>query len=107
MDNQNLITEQMYKIFAGKLLKEKGLGNIPEDVIEEMKEDLSKRIENRINSFILNELPEDKLIEFESLLDNENSTPDQFNNFLHKNISNFAEKMASELLKFREIYLKG
>jgi len=107
MDNQNLITEQMYKIFAGKLLKEKGLGNLPEDVIEEMKEDLSARIENKINSFILNELPKDRLIEFESLLDNENSTPDQINNFLYKNIPNFAEKMASELLKFREIYLKG
>ena len=97
----------MYTSFVNKLLEEKGLNTQPADVIDELRSDLLARLEDKIYAFILNEIQKEKLPEFENLLDNETSTEVEMNSFLNQYIPNFTEKLATVLLNFREMYIKG
>lgn len=91
--------------FVDKLLEEKNLPkDLDQDIITEMKMDLLKRADNRINAVIVANLPEDKLEEFSSLLDQDDSLKVQ--TFLEDNIPDLLELIASELLDFRQTYLR-
>jgi broad-specificity NMP kinase len=99
--------EKMYSQFIDQLVKEKGLDYLEADVLEEVKVDLLERLENKINAMILKNLPADTLSEFEKLLDDEKSDSQQMNEFLNKYIPSLTEKIAAELMQFRNVYLNA
>lgn len=98
-ENANLET------FARKLLEEKGLTNLDEEVRVQVERDLIDRLENRINATILAHLPKEKLGEFDALLDKSDEAAIQA--FTHTAIPDLDEVVAQELLNFREIYING
>ena len=90
-------------IFAEKLLKERGLENLEEEIFIQMRKDLRDRIEDRINVAIAGNIPPEKLEYFEKLLDQSDEKEIQL--FCHRNIPNLTEITAGELTGFRKEYL--
>lgn len=97
------VAPDMVREFAKKLLEEKQLTNVDAEVFEQLQNDLVEKIEDRINMVILAHMPEDKLVEFERVLDGDSLEEIQF--FCEKNISNAQEIISAELLAFRKTYL--
>lgn len=91
--------------FIDRLIEEKQLGILETEVKEQIKSDLSGRIEKRINAVILENMPADKLEEFDRLLDIGDS--EEIQKFCHENIFNLDELIAEALIDFREVYLKA
>ena len=94
------------EVFVGRLLDERGVGDIGEEVLAQMKADLLERVEDRINMCIVEHLPPEALAEFEQLLDSD-ATDEQVQEFCGKKIANIDEVIASELLQFRQTYLSN
>lgn len=91
--------------FINKLIEEKQLGNLEAEVREQLESGLSQRIERRINAVILENMPADKLEDFDRLLDVGDS--EEIQKFCHENIFNLEELIAQALIDFREVYLKA
>lgn len=90
--------------FVDKLLEEKKLpSDLDKDVLFEMKNDLLKRVDNRINATILANLNEEQINVFSELLDGDDEKKIQA--FLEDAIPDLAEVIASELITFRQTYL--
>jgi hypothetical protein len=90
-------------VFVDRLVKEKGFNETDPDVIAQIKSDLVSRMEDRINAMIIRELGEEKLGEFQKLL--ETGKTEEVQEYVKKNVSEMDEKIAKELLAFRTIYL--
>ena len=92
------------KNFVDRLVEEKKLPeNLEKEVVEEIKKDLSTRVEERINAVIVNNLSEEKLGEFNEML-NKNASDKEMQDFCLKNIPDLPQLIASELIVFRDTY---
>lgn len=93
------------KMFVDRLVEEK---QFPEDlekeVVEEIKSDLLGKVEDRVNALIISNLPENKLEEFNKLLD-DNVSDEDMQKFCVSNIPNLSQLIASELIVFKQTYL--
>ncbi len=89
--------------FATKLIEEKGLDNLDDEVREQIKSDLISRLEDRVNAAILAALPPEKLGDFEKILEQGNT--DEIQSFCSKNVLDLDQLVASELMSFRQTYL--
>ena len=90
--------------FVDNLIEEKGLSGLDENVLVEMKADLSKRVEDRINAIIVHNMPEASRAEFEKMV--ESAADDaEVQKFCLKNIPNLEPLITVELAKFQDIYL--
>jgi len=94
---------QAINTFIKKLVEEKQIKNIDEETRAQIESDLYDRIEDRINVAILENLPAEKLDEFNDLLDSGNL--EEIQKYCHDNINDFEEMIARELISFRNIYL--
>lgn len=92
-------------LFVRKLADEKGLTNLEPEVRAEIEKDLMGRVETRLNSAIIGHMPPDKLVEFETLIDQGDEKAIQ--EFMQKAIPNLSEMLAQELLHFRQVYING
>lgn len=92
------------QVFIEGLIKEKGLEDLDPEILTQLKEDLQKRLENIINATILENLPSEKLPEFEKLLDS-GADDEMIQSFCRENIPNLDEVIAKALLDFRRSYL--
>lgn len=90
--------------FAERLLEEKGLNVLEDEVVAQLKADLVDRLENRVNAVILNALPKDLMGDFEKLLDSE-AGDGAVQEFCSKHISGLDELIAAELVAFRRTYI--
>lgn len=89
--------------FVDLLIEKKGFNETDPDVIAQIKSDLLDRVENRINAMIVSNLNGDKLSDFEKLL--ENGSEEEMQAFVKSDIPDIDEKVARELLTFKNIYL--
>jgi len=90
--------------FIDKLLEDKKLpSDLDQEVILEMKKDLMERVEDRINALIVSHLSPDKMEEFSEILDSHDENKIQ--SFLENNIQDLPEIIASELILFKQTYL--
>lgn len=99
MENKSDVIGQ----FVDQLIAEKKFENLLPEVLEQIHEDLYSRVEDRVNAVILNNLPEDKIEEFNGLLDGGNLEAIQA--YCQKNVENMDQLIAGELLAFRNTYL--
>ncbi len=100
MENTDLNLKQ----FVENLIAEKKYPDLEQEVIDQMKEDLYLRIETLINVTIVNNLPDEKLEEFESLIDKQ-ATPEETQKFMSDNIQDLPNLISETLLDFRKNYL--
>ncbi len=98
----DLVQESMNK-FVEDLMKHNNWSNLDKEVIDQMKTDLMERLEDRINAAILSKMPEDKLDEFNKLLDS--GTDDELQDFIKANISDLENVIATELINFQKLYI--
>lgn len=96
---------QTLEAFVNKLIDEKGLSSMADDVLVQMKSDLLSRVEDRVNAEMIEALPSDRAEAFEVLLNAESSSGDDVAKFLKENVSNFDEVLANALMGFRHTYL--
>jgi hypothetical protein len=89
--------------YVDQLVEEKGFDEKDPEVIAQIKTDLLDRVENRVDAMIADNLPAEVLPEFSSILDTGGEADIQA--FITKHIPDIEEKVASELLTFRTIYL--
>lgn len=92
-------------VFIERLVEEKKFENVDADVLAQIKLDLAERLDDRINATILENMPKEKLEEFNDILDRSNSN--EIHSFCQKNITNLDEVIADSLMRFRDIYLNS
>ena len=68
--------------FIDQLLAEKDLKTVPDDVRQELKQDLTQRLMDQIDRAALAALPEDKAIELANKLDDENFSDEDAAEFM-------------------------
>jgi hypothetical protein len=104
--NNNEATNQSARLedFAENLLLEKNLTNIDDETLAEMRKDLVDRLEQVTNRTVVDNLPQDKLSEFEKMIDEE-SDPSQIQDFIAASIPNLPEKLTESYFNFRKLYL--
>ena len=91
--------------FAARLLSEKGLEGLDPDVKEQVTKDLANRLADRVNAAILENLPREKMSEFNALLDEDDEA--KLQSFISTSIPHGSEVIAQALMSFRETYLNG
>jgi hypothetical protein len=91
------------KDFVHNLITSKNLEDIDSEIVDQMKEDLEKRVEDRINAMIMQNMPPESLEEFNSVLDSEEE--EKILNYIKEKIPTIEEKTAAVLVEFRNIYL--
>lgn len=97
------ISSEAITLFVDRLVEEKKIENLDLEVLDQIKADLSDRVEDRINASILEHLPPDKLDDFNKLLDSEDAEKIQL--FCQENVKDLDNVIAKELLDFRSSYL--
>ncbi len=79
------------------------LAGLDPDILVQLKQDLSSRVEDQINAALLGELPKDRLGDLERLA--ESGTSAQVLQYLQTHIANFDEVVAGVLVRFKVSYL--
>lgn len=103
-NNMHQGTEVSIDQFINQLVLDANMSEgLEADVFTELKKDLKKRLENRLNAVILSHIPEYKLEEFEKLLDKGEPTATQA--FCSQHIPDLASIIAAEFLNFRSRYI--
>lgn len=103
-NTKNLTVDEMVEQFIDQLVIDADMNkDLEKDVFDQLKKDLKERLENRINAIMLSQIPDNKLGEFEKLLDGGDKNATQ--TFCSENISNLTELIASEFLGFRSRYI--
>jgi len=90
--------------FVDELLAAQGIDGVDPEVREQLVEDLTTRLNDRLEAAMVAELPEDKLPELEQLLDHGNNEV-ELQKFFADNIPNLPALLARELAAFRQDYL--
>ncbi|MCX6798398.1 MAG: DUF5663 domain-containing protein, partial [Candidatus Falkowbacteria bacterium] len=89
--------------FLDKLINEKGLSDKDPEVAKQIKADLWELLDRKLDAVILTSLPEEKLLDFETLIDA--GDPEAVKTFITANIANLDEVIARGLLEFRQAYI--
>lgn len=93
------------KMFVDRLVEEKKYPeNLEQGVIDQIKADLLSRVEDRVNMLIISNLSEEKLIDFNKLMD-KNVSDEEMQKFCSDNIPDLSQLIASELIVFRQTYI--
>lgn len=89
--------------FIDKLVEEKGFDTTDPEVITQIKADLLNRFEDLVNVMIINNVPEEMLADFEKVSDS--GSDEEVEAFIKKNVPDFEEKLATEMISFKSMYL--
>ena len=90
--------------FVDELLAAQGIEGVDTEIREQLIEDLTTRLNDRLEAAMVAELPEDKLPELEQLLGRKNNEMD-LQKFFADNIPDLPALLARELAAFRQDYL--
>jgi FKBP-type peptidyl-prolyl cis-trans isomerase (trigger factor) len=90
--------------FVEELLAAKGVDNLDEAVRLQLTEDLTGRLNDRLEGALVAELAEEKLPALEELLDQE-ATDEELQRFFADNIKDLPAVLTRELAAFRQAYL--
>lgn len=90
-------------LFVDRLTEEKKFENVDPEVLKQIRSDLMERVGDRINATILENMPPEKLNDFNELLDQGDDEAVQ--EFCQQSIPGIKEIIAQELIDFRSTYL--
>ncbi len=89
--------------FVERLIQEKGIGDVPDAVLQQLKADLQERAEDMINAGILAHMPPEDLSTFEEMLDT--STDEDVQAFCREKIPNLDAVIGQALLSLQQLYV--
>jgi len=90
--------------FINELLVAQGIDQLEPEVRDQLIQDLTDRLNDRLEAAMVAELPEEKLPELEALLDKQAVT-EELQKFFADNIPDLPTVLARELSAFRQSYL--
>jgi broad-specificity NMP kinase len=92
-------------MYVDRLVTEKKYPeNLEKEVIDQIKKDLLSRVEDTVNMVIISNLSEEKLEEFNKLMDS-NISDEEMQKFCSDSIPQLPQLIASELIVFKQTYL--
>ena len=91
--------------FIDQILFDKGADVLPQEVQDQMKQDLLERVERRINIAMLAAMPPEEVVNFEKILDAGSDTAVQA--FVARHVPHADEVIAKELVEFKSLYLSA
>ncbi len=89
--------------FVDRLVAEKGFETKDPEVLSQIKADLLEAVGDKMNAMIMSNIPEDSLIDFDMVLDTEDE--EKITTYIREQIPDIDEKTAGVLLSFRNSYL--
>lgn len=90
--------------FVEELLAAQGIDQLESEVRDQLAQDLTDRLNDRLEAAMIAELPKEKLPELEKLLDKTVESL-ELQKFFAENISDLPAVLARELAAFRQSYL--
>jgi len=90
--------------FVDELLAAQGIDQLEPEVRDQLVQDLTDRLNDRLEAAMVAELSEDKLPELEVILDKPAAT-EELQKFFAENIADLPAVLARELAAFRQSYL--
>ena len=90
--------------FVDELLAAQGIDQLEPEVRDQLAQDLTDRLNDRLEAAMIAELPENKLPELEALLDQQVEI-NELQKFFAENIVDLPAVLARELAAFRQSYL--
>ena len=102
---ENLTDEQALDLFVDQLIYDKGMGEMSEDLKNEIHADLKERIIFQINRAIIAQLPDNELDTLNKGLDDGTATEDMINELVAKAGIDTNGIIEDTMLKFRAVYL--
>lgn len=97
--------ENQLKTFVRGVIAEKNLVGVEQEVIDQLVEDLSVRLEDQINAALLQQLSDENMAEFEQILDQ--NDVDKINEYFYNKNINVTEVTTQVMSRFRAAYLAG
>lgn len=93
------------QMFVDRLVAEKNYpADLEKEVIDQIKKDLLSRVEDTVNMVIISNLSEEKLGEFNELLD-KGVSDTEMQKFCSDSIPGLSQLIATELIIFKQTYL--
>ena len=92
-------------VFVERLLAEKALPGVSDEVKVQLVADLKQRLLDQINRALIDALPEEKLGAFNDLLDDEATSDDQVQRFVAESGVDAQAVTLETMLRFSELYL--
>lgn len=89
--------------FVDRLLAEKKMSNLEPGILQQAKEDILAKAEEKIKAVIFSNIPSDKLEKFDELMDANDE--ESLQAFIKKEIPDLDQVIAAGLLEFRHTYL--
>lgn len=89
--------------FIDRLIEEKGLQDLELDVLDELKADLTSRLEDQLNATIIANLPPNKLEEFENIITGGSDEENQV--FIKTHVPDLEAILAKQMVDFRLTYI--
>ena len=96
----------MIDIYKAKLFVDLGLGDAKEEERDKVLDKIEQLVNSRLINLIMIYLPEEKVSEFNQLVQKDSFTGDEINKFLHDNIPAFDDKLINELSEIRVELIK-
>lgn len=96
----------MIDIYKAKLFVDLGLGDAKEEERDKVLNKIEQLVNSRLINLIMIYLPEEKTSEFNQLVQKDNFTGDEINQFLRDNIPAFDDKIINELSEIRVELIK-
>ena len=90
--------------FVDELLAAQGINQLEPEVRDQLVQDLTARLNDRLEAAMVAELPEEKLPELEIILDKP-AAAEELQKFFAENITDLPADLARELAAFRQSYL--
>lgn len=100
----SIIEPAAVTVFLNQLLDEGGGAAVDPEVRAQMLDDLRSRLENRIFTTIMTNLPPADLPAFEVLITRP-APPTEIETFLRAHLSNFDELIAGSMLELKRMYV--
>ncbi len=91
--------------FVGQIIDQKNLAGITPEIKRQVVTELKGRLMDQIDRAMINALNRDQLDKFNALLDDQNTTDQQMQNFFANSGINSQQVALDTMLKFREFYL--
>lgn len=98
--------EELNNFIAG-ILDAKQYADLDSDIKNQMASDLKKELLEQIDRAVINELPDDKLQAFNTLLDDSNVSPATLQEFITNSGVDVKSVAIRTMLAFRELYVEN
>ena len=93
--------------FINEILDAKQLSGVTADVRTQLVSDLKQRLLDQINRALVDVMPDDKITEFNNLLDDENLSDEAVQQFITDSGVDVSGVTLQTMLRFSELYIKS